>query len=218
VIRLGVSLLLLALALPGTARNALVDDAASTRLIEFDVYLDDSRIGFHRFELQGPSDGMREVVSKANFDVKFLFVTAFKYRHDNAERWVDGCLSEIDARTNSNGKRTAVMGERTERGFVVETSDGRESLPECVMTFAYWNPSFLKQSRLLNAQTGEYLDVAIEQLGSSAFEIGGRAITAKGYTIRAKQVDVTVWYTANGQWIALESPAKGGRTIRYELS
>jgi hypothetical protein len=33
------------------------------------------------------------------------------------------------------------------------------------MTFAYWNPDLLGQSRLLNVQTGEYLDVQVRALG-----------------------------------------------------
>ncbi len=199
------------------ADSAIGKDATS-RTFDFDVYLDDSKIGWHRFDISRTEAGEREVKSEARFDVKFLFITAFRYRHENSERWVGDCLAEMDADTNSNGKRISVRGERRDAGFVVEKDDGRTELPSCVMTFAYWNPDFLKQPKLLNPQTGEYLDVEIEKLDSETLRLGDSEVEATAYAIRARGVEVTVWYSTNNEWLALESQAKGGRTIRYELS
>ena len=46
------------------------------------------------------------------------------------------------------------------------------------MTFAYWNPDFLSQRQLLNQQTGEYVDVEVEQLGTESLEVRGEAVIA----------------------------------------
>ena len=186
--------------------------------LKFDVYLDNSRIGWHRFDIRESSSGAREVRSEARFDVKFLLFTAFRYRHQNAERWVDGCLSELEADTDSNGKRTVVAGQQTETGFVVSRDDQSAALPSCVMTFAYWNPEFLRQQKLLNAQTGEYLDVDVQQLETEPLVIGGRHVDASPYRILAQGIDVKIWYSSSDEWLALESMVKGGRKIRYELS
>ena len=86
------------------------------------------------------------------------------------------------------------------------------------MTFAYWNPGFLEQPRLLNPQTGEYLEVEVEELGSDLVEIAGREIPARSVRLRARQMDITLWYSESSEWLALESVAKGGRILRYELS
>lgn len=185
--------------------------------LDFTVFLDDSRIGYHHYEFSD-GDAGREVRSEASFDVKFLFVTAFKYRHELAERWVDGCLVELEAKTDSNGKRTSVAGEQAGDSFVVESAGEQAELGDCVMTFAYWNPGFLEQPRLLNPQTGQYLDVEVEDLGVDVVRAAGTDRAARGYTVRATDYEVTVWYAADdNQWLALESPTKGGRTIRYEL-
>ena len=186
--------------------------------LEFDVYLDKSKIGWHRYDIWQLSDGAREVRSEARFDVKFLLFTAFRYRHQNTEQWSDGCLSELESDTDSNGKRTVVAGQRTETGFVVSRDDHRAALPDCVMTFAYWNPDFLQQPKLLNAQTGEYLDVDVQQLDSEPIVIGGKYVDASPYRILAQGIEVKVWYSSNNEWLALESMVKGGRKIRYELS
>lgn len=199
-----------------TSVMAFANDFAKETLT-FDVFLDGKKIGYHRFEIDGPRSNAA-VRSEASFDVKFLFVTAFSYRHSAEENWAGGCLNELEARTDSNGKQLNVVGTRTDNGFVIDTGDREAELPECVMTFAYWNPGFLEQPRLLNPQTGEYLDVEVEELGNDLVEIDGREIPARSVRLTARKMDITLWYSQNSEWLALESVAKGGRIIRYELS
>ena len=195
--------------------SASAADSANTTLM-FDVFLDGKKIGYHRFEIDGTQRNAAGR-SEASFDVKFLFVTAFSYRHNAEESWTDGCLAEIQARTDSNGKELNVVGARTDDGFVIDTGDSEAQLPACVMTFAYWNPGFLEQPRLLNPQTGEYLEVEVEELGNDLVAIDGREIQARSVRLTARQMDITLWYSENSEWLALESIAKGGRIIRYEL-
>jgi len=186
---------------------------------KFDVYLDDSRIGFHEFRLLEKEGGIRKVEATARFDVKFLFINAFRYRHEIEESWSGNCLTAVDASTNSNGKKTDVEGELTESGFVIRSGDDRKRLDSCVMTFAYWNPAFLEEERLLNPQTGEFVEVDVEKLDERVVNLGGREIEATGYAIKARELSVRVWYSRQDQrWVALESPTRGGRILRYELS
>ena len=210
--------ILLSVLLSASALVLAADKSADSYSLDFDVYLDNAPIGFHRFSIENGEDGRLTVSSEAKFDVKFLFITAFRYHHENAERWSNGCLVQIDAETDSNGKETVVSGERTESGFAVKTGESVRQLPGCVMTFAYWNPDFLREDRLLNPQTGEYLDVEVEKRAEQTVKIGGRDVLAVPYDIRARGMELTVWYSPDKQWLALESLAKGGRTIRYELS
>jgi len=199
-----------------TTSVSVAKDPAEQTLM-FDVFLDGKKIGYHRFEIDGPKSNAA-VRSEAKFDVKFLFVTAFSYRHTAEENWAGGCLADIEARTDSNGKQLNVVGERTGDAFVIETGEAEAELPECLMSFAYWNPGFLEQPRLLNPQTGEYLEVEVEDLGSDIVRLDGREIPARSVRITARQMDITLWYSENAEWLALESVAKGGRILRYELS
>ena len=183
---------------------------------EFRVLLDGSEIGTHQFELQDKGDS-KLLQSNAKFDVKFLFFTAFKYRHRNTEEWSDDCLVDIDATTVTNGKTQTVDGEKNGDSFVVNRDDGKAELPACVMTFAYWNPQFLEQPRLLNPQTGEFLDVEVEALPPATLTVRGEEREAQRYRVSAKDMDLKLWYSQDDEWLALESVAKGGRIIRYEL-
>ncbi|MBT8084576.1 MAG: hypothetical protein KJO19_01485 [Woeseia sp.] len=193
-------------------------DASATgdREWQFRVLLDGKPIGTHKFDLRSNGES-RLLKSDASFEVKFLFFTAYRYQHTNTEEWANGCLQDIDARTVTNGKKQEVVGEQEGEKFVIEKPDEKSALPSCIMTFAYWNADFLKQNRLLNPQTGEYLDVEIESLGSDLITVRGEEKSAQRYRITAKDTDLEVWYSPNKEWLALESLAKGGRKIRYEL-
>jgi hypothetical protein len=199
------------------ACGSMAVESSGKRTLEFDVLLEGKPVGSHRYEFRSTGPDSREVLSVAEFKVRFLFFTAYSYEHRAEERWEDGCLAGIDARTNSDGKKTEVSGERTGDGFVVRTDDERKTLSGCVMTFAYWNPEFLDQPRLLNPQTGEYLDVEVQKLEAATTTLSGETVRTNRYRITARDMDITVFYSPDDEWLALESTVKGGRILRYEL-
>ena len=206
-----IGLFALTFASPGSAREG--NDARW----DFTVYLNDKKVGRHTFEVTA-QEGETRVRSEANFKYRILLIPAYRYEHSNAERWADNCLIDMEARTNANGDRIQVSGAQNGRGFLVDNGDSSVELPDCVMTFAYWNPDFLQQQQLLNPQTGEYVDVSVEEVGVESLEVRGELVPATRYRLTAYEVDVTLWYSAEDEWLALESIAKGGHIIRYELS
>jgi hypothetical protein len=191
--------------------------SSDAQVFDFAVKLDGDEIGYHRFEIVGDGD-MRRVTSEAKFDVRFLFINAFKYRHTSNEIWDGNCLSEFSANTRVNSKKLDASGSREDERFVINGAEQDDAVSDCVMTFAYWNPEFLKQSRLLNPQSGELLDVEIESLPTETISVRGGDVPASVYKLTAREMDLKVWYSANNEWLALESVAKGGRIIRYELT
>jgi hypothetical protein len=183
---------------------------------QFDVALDGKPIGIHTFDLQ--QEGAKQVlITKASFDVKFLFVTAFRYRHQNTEIWNDGCLSSIDASTDSNGKQLDVRGVLGDESFDLLGPEGSTTLPRCVQTFAYWNPAILESQKLLNSQSGAYEDVTVTLEGREQLAVADDVVDAIRYRLSAQAGDITIWYSsADNTWLGLEAPAKGGRKIRYQ--
>jgi len=181
----------------------------------FDVALDGKPIGFHTFEIS--RNGTQEILTtEARFDVKFLFITAFRYRHNNTEVWENGCLASIDASTDSNGEKLRVSGAAAGNSFDLNSGSGSTVLPGCVQTFAYWRPDVLKASKLLNSQTGEYETVSVEFEQFEQLKVGERELEARRYRLAAESGDIRLWYaSADDTWLALEAPAKGGRTISY---
>lgn len=216
--RLALGVLALMPLTTGLAQDGTFDRAETHREMRFQVFLNDKPIGYHTFSISRA--GETEVVEiAAEFDVSVLFVPVYSYRHRNTEVWREGCLMSIDSQTDDNGEYFRVNGERTERGFSLLASDQSQSLPTpCVMTFAYWNPQFLTQSSLLNAQTGDYLKVEINPLEANSVQLPDSVIPASGYRVRSADggLELTVWYTQDsGRWLALESVLENGRKLRY---
>jgi hypothetical protein len=189
------------------------------RRLSFDVFLDDRAIGYQRFSLTPAGDGTR-IDTQAQFEVKLLRITAFAYEHRNTELWRDGCLRAIDARTDSNGRKSTVNGRAQGAAFVVATQDGERNLGDCVASFAYWDKDILLQrQRLLNSQTGEYVPVRIAPLGPGNKPVGGRDLAVERYAIQGEGIDITLAYAAGSdEWVALDSRLDGGRTLRYRRS
>lgn len=209
-LKLFAAVLLILTCLPGNAW-------ASEGHWVFRVYLDQREIGYHEFKVAG-SEAARQVEIDAQFDVKILFINAYSYSHQNLETWQDGCLASIDAVTDDNGDEFLVSGSRLDAGFELQTTDGADRLEtDCLRSFAYWDPLILQSRRLLNSQTGQVVDVDIQSLGLQAVQVGDSSFEAEKYEIVMKDGSISVWYDArDGRWLALEAPAKGGRTIRYE--
>jgi hypothetical protein len=183
--------------------------------LRFEVFLNDRPIGEHRFRIADSGKTTR-VSSRAAFDVDFLFINAYRYRHSSLETFRDGCLVEIDARTDDNGKQLEVEGEIVGGGFRVEGPEGIEQTDGCLKTFAYWDKSFLEQERLLNPQTGDLVQVRVEPAGSERVTVGdGQQIAAKRYALQADDLVIDLWYNDELGWVGLKSEAGKGRNIIY---
>ncbi len=182
----------------------------------FNVTVDGRPVGTHMFKLT--TDGDRKTLeSEANFNVKILFINAYRYHHIAKEIWRGDCLQSLQATTRENDKKTEINGEQTPAGFVLKGTENHP-LGNCVMTFAYWNPKLLTQTKLLNPQTGEYLASKISALGDDSISLRGTRVIAKRYSIATSKFTINLWYAASGEWLSLQSNGSDGRKVLYSLN
>ena len=182
----------------------------------FKVFLDEQEIGYHTVTVN--LDKTRATVQiEASFDVKFLFFTAYRYQHNNQEIWENNCLQTIESHTYDNGDIFYVTGQREDQRLALKTHGGAQTLQGCVRTFAYWDPRLLQARRLLNAQTGEYLDVVTDFIGNDELIINGDSIVARRYRLRSTDVVIDLWYSQNMHWLALQTTTESGNQLRYKL-
>ena len=182
---------------------------------DFDVYLDGRKIGEHTFALHEQPAG-RKLESHAEFQVKVLFVEAYRYSHLAHEQWQGNCLRSLEARTVENGETTVVHGMLKAGNFVVDSPEA-QTLPACSMSFAYWNPAMLTQKQLLNPQTGEWLEVDIRLLGRETLLMGTQETLADHYRLEAPKLKIDLWYSPAQAWLGLQSTTPEGYVIRYKL-
>jgi hypothetical protein len=183
----------------------------------FDVYLDKQKIGAHTFSLND-----NQLISKANFKVKVLFISAYDYLHTAQETWQNDCLAKLSAHTVENKVVMDVEASKKNDVFEVIYNKTTQKLPECTMTFAYWNPKILSQKKLLNPQNAEYLDTKIQSLGNETIQARGRPIEASHYKIMGalngkNKLNIDVWYDQNNDWVSLKSTTPEGYEINYKI-
>lgn len=205
----------------GLMATLLIAGAASSparadQTWDFKVFLDDKEIGSHRFDLV-ERGAERQLTSTARMTVKLLFVTAYTYDHHDVEHWQGDCISKLSSTTDDNGEKHRVDVQRRDGATIVQTLEGTQRLGECVMTFAYWNPAMLEQTRLLNSQDGEHIDVKITDAGADSIVVRGVKTPARRYELRSEKLSIDLWYSERKEWLALESKTKRGQKLIYKL-
>ncbi len=220
-IRAGTALLLTGLAALASVPSRAAEVASpATGEWNFRALLDGKPIGQHRFSvtLVGSAQGdERRVLSEASFAVKFLGITAYRYRHKATEQWRGECLTALTATTDDDGKPSSVRTEADGDALTIKTASASQSLSGCVMSFAYWNPAIQTQTRLLNAQTGKAETVQVRRIGSGSVDVRGQPVAATRFRITGPAEPIDVWYSAQGEWIGLDSLVGGGRKLSYRL-
>lgn len=190
--------------------------ASTEREWIFSVLLNGKTIGEHRFTVVPTPEG-RRVASDASFAVKVIGITAYRYRHRAEEQWRGDCLAALEATTDDDGKPSRVRVQSSADGLAVVTAGGAQPLPACTMSFAYWNPAIRTQTQLLNAQTGLLQLVQVTRMKTGVVDVHGRETTATRWRISGPASPVDVWYTADGEWVGLDSTVAGGRQLSYRL-
>lgn len=183
---------------------------------QFDVYLDDSKIGYHHFSREY-KNGIKQITSEAEFDVRFMFFTIYHYSHRNIEQWRNGCLVNLESSTDDNGDEQFVKLSLNNQQSQIETSKTKISSNDCIRSFAYWNLSHLNSSPLLNSQTGELMDVSLRKLGNETLTSQQSTVKAIRYQLVGKDIKIDLWYTQDNQWLALQSTTENGSLIRYQI-
>jgi len=202
--------------------DTLSSKADVNKVWNFDVYLDDDLIGFHRFEVED-NQGEFVVSSQAEFDVEFLFITVYDYKHNNTEVWKNDCLINLDSKTDDNGEYLYVRLQKKGSNSLIEASGASITETSCVRSFAYWNPELIKYSTLLNSQTGELINIEFSHVGKESFELKNKKIKSDHYQLRGidnkgKDLEIDLWYTEDHHWLALRSKLENGSYLRYQLN
>ncbi len=204
-----------------TAFSAGMLSSVQAKDWSFEVWLDKQKIGTHTFSLNN-----NQLQSRADFNVKVLFINAYRYTHQADETWQGTCLASLKAHTEENKAVTDVSGQLQDKQFVVDKQNGKngekQTLPACTMTFAYWNPEILKQARLLNPQNAEYLDVTVTDEGAKTIMVKGQSLQTRQYRLNGRlngkdKLKITLWYDQQQAWVALESITPEGYKIVYKL-
>ena len=198
----------LAVVLLATALAAHAADG--TRVYAFKAFLDDRPIGGHRFTVVTEGSD-RRVTSEADFAVKFIGITAYRYHHHAQEQWSGDCLASLVSSTDDDGKPAGVRLVKNGDVNEITTSAGKKTESGCLMSYAYWNPAMRGQKRLVNPQTGKVDAVTVARVADGHVMVDGKDVAATDWRITGGESPVDVWISDQGDWVGLDSMVGNGK-------
>jgi len=182
----------------------------------FKVFYDDSEIGEHTFSRATGTESQR-ITIKADFNIDIFFITVYRYKHRNIEQWQGECLVSINSLTDDNGDMFEVKGGIKGEVFNLKANERKENVDGCVKTFAYWDIDVLESDALLNAQTGEIVDVDISFIGHEEILVRNELMRTKRYKLKTEDFTIELWYSDKNEWVALNSITSDGAKLRYKI-
>jgi Domain of unknown function (DUF6134) len=200
---------------PPAAPPPLAAAQPAIETLEFAIMRKGEQIGTHRIELR--RTGKETSVSvETNVEVKVLFVTAYRFQYTATERWVNGRLVALSAETDDNGtqhKLTAAL-----KGATLEVdADGKAAqVDKNIIPASLWNPELVRQSVMLDTQTGQVMPISVVDGGSEEVTVETGPAPAHRYTIKGK-FSQDVWYDSRGRLVQSQLVAKDGSVITYKL-
>lgn len=167
-------------------------------------------IGFHHVDVRETPIGT-VVDTQVEMRVKFGPIPLFHYNHEAREVWRDGAVISIDSRTNRNGEKDAVRARRENGVLYIDGTGFRGPAPAGAIPSSYWNKSFVNASSIIDTQTGEIIDVAVESLGET---IAPNNRKAEQYRVTGT-LALNIWY--DGPRCVGTRFAVDGEELTYEL-
>ena len=196
--------------------SSLSDSGGINKIWHFNAILDDDPIGFHRFELT-KKNSVTHIKTTAEFDIKFLFMTVYSYRHSNHEVWESSCLTAMNSRTDDNGEDLFVAIDKQDQVLRIDTPNSSVANDSCLKIFAYWDIELIQSNTLLNSQTGELNDMTLTFVGEEEIKAMNKVVNAKRYKLLGKGVEIDLWYSLTNEWLGLQSILDNGSQLKYTL-
>tara|TARA_R110000772_G_scaffold177154_1_gene288777 strand:+ start:307 stop:1101 length:795 start_codon:yes stop_codon:yes gene_type:complete len=181
--------------------------------VVFDVYRKGDRVGQHHITFRRDGDA---VVAETRFDVKIkvLALTVYEYLYTSHERWKNGQLISLNARTDDDGDITEINVSRTGYALSVKNGSKVEMVNGQTYPTTHWNAGVLGSTKVINTITGGINNVRIENKGASTVVTGGAERQATHYVYQG-DLQTEVWYDAAGRWIKMRFPGTDGTMIEY---
>ena len=184
--------------------------------LSFRIMRKGSQIGTHSIAFTGTPENTLTATIDVSIVVRFAYIPVFRYSHRNVERWVDGQLSSMDAKTDYNGEAAYAYVRRDSNGLSVEGSKApKYTAPSNALAATHWNSAELR-GPMINPENGMLLNpkIACEGRGTVALA-SGVAVAATKFLWRG-QDSLDLWYQPNGQWASLSAQGSDGSTLTYE--
>lgn len=190
--------------------------ATDGAVIDFTVLRKGKPFGSHVLTFERGDDGALEVTTDVDLQVKFGPITAFRYRLDSVEQWIDGQLVGLNGKSNNDGRKGEVQAELEGEQLRVDSTKFEGALPLGTIPSSHWNRLQVYQNQMLSTETGEVLDIEVEIVGEDTVKVGEEMVEATHYRLKS-DLTVDLWYDGQSRWVKLAFDVRG-QSIEYALN
>ncbi len=178
--------------------------------IAFDVFRGDSRFGEHSVSFR-EEDGDLVAEVRVRLRAGLGPITVFRYEHDAVERWRNGRLVSLEARTLKDGDELRVSASQQDGRLIVEsvTPDGPRTFEYSAdaLPSSHWHGYPSTALELINTETGAPLPVEIQPLGAEAVPADGGSVDARRFRLEGT-LTVDLWYDSEDDWASTAFTAR----------
>lgn len=198
-----------------SAVTAVAATEPATTDLRFSILRNGDQIGTVTMQIR--RDGAATVAhTKTHIQVKFGFVTLYRYDQSQTERWADGHFVSLSAETDDNGTPHQVSAKAGHDAIRVNADGETKDLAPSIIPDSLWNPALLAQSTALSPQDGSILKLHAIDRGEEQLRLGGHSIKAHHYSIEGTQPQ-DVWYDSDHHLVRMEMRGRDGSRIEYRL-
>ena len=190
--------------------------ATDGAVIDFTVLRKGKPFGRHMLTFDRDESGDLTVTTDVDLRVKIGPITAFRYRLDSVENWVNGQLVGLNGTSNSDGRKGRVSAVQENGELAVESTKFDGVLPLTTIPSSHWNRMQVYQDQMLSTETGEVLEIDVETIGDDVIMVAGEPVEATHYRLKS-DLTVDLWYDAQSRWVKLAFKVRG-QDIEYVLN
>ena len=190
--------------------------ATDGAVIDFTVLRKGKPFGRHMLTFDRDESGELTVTTDVDLRVKIGPITAFRYRLDSVENWVNGQLVGLNGTSNSDGRKGRVSAVQENGELAVESTKFDGVLPLTTIPSSHWNRMQVYQDQMLSTETGEVLEIDVETIGDDVIMVAGEPVEATHYRLKS-DLTVDLWYDAQSRWVKLAFKVRG-QDIEYVLN
>ena len=187
---------------------AALPAAADSRTLAFDVLREGSPIGTHVVSIR-TSGPRTEVSIEIDLEVRFAFLTVYRYTHRSRETWTgDRLVKHSRRRPTTTARAPRSRRAPPPEGIAVDGSAGRYVAPVDTYPTSYWRRDKVRRTQLLDTQSGKLVSVRNTGLGARDMPVDGAAQPVEVYRVDG-ELAAEVGYAADGSWATLAFEARG---------
>lgn len=201
-----------AIIVAGLAGLAHADPSAS---ISFAVMRNGEQIGTNKIRV-GHDGTETTVQDDTHVAVGLGMLTLYHYDQSETERWADGRLVALNAKTDNNGTEHRTSAEAKDGKLFVRVDNKVNEVPSTAVPLSLWNSGSVDSNVALDPEDGSVQPMKVIDRGEEKVLVRGKERPAHHYQLVTK-FPQDVWYDDDNQLVQVELKGSDGSTIRYQL-